>query len=130
MTSGRGFVMIAVLVTLVLVAAVALLLATQGTGEADRAGRGTEALQAEYVAQAAIEHALWEADRNACAAYDLPATPFGAHSYSASFSPANGSPTTVTATATLASGRDSGRSGAAVSGEWRVQIRLPRSTTG
>jgi type II secretory pathway pseudopilin PulG len=100
----RGFVLITVLVTLLLVAAIALLLTSESGGEAARAGRGREALQAQYLVQAALEHALWDADRSSCTAYGLPTTSFGAHTYTATFSPTSGSPATVTATGTLASG--------------------------
>ena len=96
-----------VLYPLVIVAAVAMLLVTESTMESDRAGRGIESLQAEYAALAAIEHAQWRAEQDDCAAYDLPTTPFGTHSYSATFGPTEGSPVLVSATATLASGIES-----------------------
>lgn len=102
--SQSGFVALAVIAGLVIVAAVAMLLVTESTMESDRAGRGIESLQAEYAALAAIEHAQWHAEQDDCAAYDLPTTPFGMHSYSATFGPTAGSPVLVSATATLASG--------------------------
>ena len=101
---ARGFVMIAVMVGLVVVAAIGLMVSMQTTLEADRAVRGIESLQADYAALAAIEHAEWTANRSACTSYDLPTTGFGMHSYTASFSPADSSPTSIEATATLASG--------------------------
>ena len=46
-----GFVLVAVTVALVLVASIALLLTTESAVEAELTGRGTEALQADYLAQ-------------------------------------------------------------------------------
>ncbi|MDH3509067.1 MAG: DNRLRE domain-containing protein, partial [Gammaproteobacteria bacterium] len=100
----RGFVALAVIAGLVIVAAIAMLLVTESTMESDRAGRGIESLQAEYAALAAIEHAEWQADQGSCENYALPTTAFGTHSYTASFSPTSGSPTTIDATATMTSG--------------------------
>ena len=56
------------MVALVLVASIALLLSTEGRMEAELTGRGTEALQADYLAQAALQHAMWQNESLACSA--------------------------------------------------------------
>lgn len=104
MSAQRGFVMLAVMVALVSIAAIALMLSAESALQAELGGRAAEALEAEYAAEAAMAHAIWQAEQSDCSAYSLPATNFGAHSYSAAYSPAGGSPTAITATATLADG--------------------------
>ena len=83
----RGFVMIAVMLALVLVAAITLMLTTESAVEAERGGRSMEALQADYLAQAALQHALWRNANNACAGdFSIPTTPLGKHQYNATIS--------------------------------------------
>ena len=106
----RGFLLITVLVTLFVVAALGLLVMTEGGADADRTARATEALQADYAVLAALEHAAWKADQGSCSSYALPATSFGNHNYSASYSATAGSPINITATATLATGTTRTRS--------------------
>ena len=82
-----GAVLIVVLVGLLVVASISLLLTTQGAVEADRTGRTTESLEADYVAQAALQHALWQNEALTCGGeFSLPSTALGAHSYLASAS--------------------------------------------
>ncbi|MBT8131084.1 MAG: DNRLRE domain-containing protein [Gammaproteobacteria bacterium] len=65
----------------------------------------TESLQLDYLTEAAIGHASWQASQSECGPYnDIPATPFGRHQYSASISPKNGSPVNITATGKLENG--------------------------
>ena len=81
----RGFVMLAVAVAMALIAAIALMLTTESAMQADLTSRGAEALEADYLAQAALQHALWQNDNNACAGdFNLPSTSLGAHTYTAS----------------------------------------------
>ena len=73
------------MVALVLTAAVALMLTTESAVEAELTGRSTEALQADHIARAALEHAIWQNDNYACAGdFNVPTTVLGAHSYAAS----------------------------------------------
>ena len=58
----RGFVMLAVTVAMVLIAAIALMLTTESVMEGDLTIRAAEALEADYLAQAALQHALWQND--------------------------------------------------------------------
>ena len=81
----RGFVMLTVVVGIVLIAAIAMMLATENAMQADLTTRATEALEADYVAQAALQHAVWQNHNNACGGdVNVPSTPLGAHTYSAS----------------------------------------------
>ncbi len=99
-----GFVLLPVVLTLALVAALAFLMGREAAVGVDQAAREGEDTMARFVAEAALSHALWVANDSACIGYTLPTTAFGAHAYGASFNPSNGSPVTVAATATLASG--------------------------
>ena len=100
----RGFLLLPVVLLLVLVAALAFMLNRSAPEAAKNAGGEREATLARTVAEAGLQHALWRANRNACTAYDLPATPFGTASYQATFTPNSGSPVDVVATGTTASG--------------------------
>ncbi|MEE8130595.1 MAG: DNRLRE domain-containing protein, partial [Vicinamibacterales bacterium] len=81
----RGFVMLTVVVGIVLIAAITMMLATENAMQADLTIRATEALEADYVAQAALQHALWQNHNNACGGdVNVPSTPLGAHTYTAS----------------------------------------------
>ena len=66
MIRERGFVLIAVVAALVLVASIALMLGTEGAVEAELTGRSTEALEVDYLAQAALQHALWQTNELSC----------------------------------------------------------------
>lgn len=100
----EGFVLAAVLVVLLVVAAGALLLVEGGATDNALAERTREGLEADYAAQSALQHALAVANASSCGGYSLPAGTLGASSYSATYSPASGSPVTVTASATTAAG--------------------------
>lgn len=97
-----GFVILTVTVAMVLIAAIALMLTTESVMEADLTIRAAEALEADYLAQAALQHALWQNDHNACGGgFDVPSTSLGAHTYSVSVDSA------ATATSyTVNAGRD------------------------
>lgn len=99
-----GFVLVSVMFALAVVALLAFVM-NREAGQAPRlAGGGLTAVTAEYVAEAALEHAQWSANRAGCMAYDLPTAPFGAHAYQVSYTPTVGSPVAITATGTLADG--------------------------
>ena len=83
-SAQRGFLLITVLVTLFLVAALGLLLVTEGGADADRTASASEALQADYLAQAGLQHALSQNDLRTCSGnFTIPTVPLGANSYSA-----------------------------------------------
>jgi type II secretory pathway pseudopilin PulG len=79
-----GFVMFAVLIALVVVASIGMLLITESAMQVDRTGRESDAREADYLARAAMEHALWQDSALACRGnFSIGSTPFGAHSYTA-----------------------------------------------
>lgn len=102
--AGAGFVLLPVALLLVLIATLALMANRAGPQAAADAGGEREATLARFVAEGGMAHALWRANRNACADYDLPVTDFGGHSYQVSFTPDSGSPVNMVATASTASG--------------------------
>ena len=82
--SQGGFVMLAVVVAMVLVAAITLMLTTESTMEANLTSRANEALEVEYLVEAALQHAIWQNDANVCSGdFSVPSTSLGAHSYAA-----------------------------------------------
>lgn len=103
--SPAGYVLIAVILALALVATVALLL-NRVTAMDLRLGLSSASrLEARYLAEAAVEHALWLANRAGCSGYaDLRATRFGDHTYAARILPASGPWVGVTGLARLADG--------------------------
>ena len=80
----RGYLLLSVVVTLFLVAAIALLLNYDSATGANTASAELESARADYVAEAAMQHALWRSANNACGDnFNISATPFGNDSYSA-----------------------------------------------
>ncbi len=99
-----GFVLVPVILLIAMIAALALFLNRQSAMVGYDTETSTAISQAGYLAESALSHAAWQANASACAGYALPATPIGGNSYHADFSPTGGSPVTITATGTLASG--------------------------
>jgi len=100
----RGFALLPVVLALALLASIAFALSRTSVGSVGRAHASEQRDHAARVAEAGLRHSLWLANQGACSGYGISDTPFGAHSYRADFSPTAGSPVTVAATGTLASG--------------------------
>ncbi|UTW07133.1 DNRLRE domain-containing protein [Pseudomonas benzenivorans] len=101
----KGYVLLVVMVTLTLVAAIALQLSRQSGLEAAMVRGEAATTQVRYVAEAGLNHGLWRLDQLGCSADpSLGATAFGGHSYSVSVTPTSGSPVTLSASAALAGG--------------------------
>ncbi len=100
----QGFVLLPVVLAITVVAAVAFLINRESTIQLNMAASEAEMTEAQYVAEAGMNHALWAANNSACTGYALASTSFGAHTYSASFTPTAGSPVSISATGVLASG--------------------------
>ena len=80
----RGYLLVTVIITLFLVASIAVLFAHDSASSANTSNRELETARAEYVAQAGMQHALWRAQNNACMGdVTIPDTALGADSYSA-----------------------------------------------
>jgi hypothetical protein len=105
---ARGFILLAVVLALTLIAAVAFLLNRGGGMNTSMAARGLQTDSARYVAEAGLAQLAVQTRSRNCAGYtDLPATTFGAGSFSATVSPRAGSPVALASTATLADGTKS-----------------------
>jgi len=84
----RGFVLLTVVLALVLVAAVALLIGRQGALGASMAAGTAEGDEARYVAEAGLQHAIWQVQNSNCGGFtDLSPASFGLHTYSATVTP-------------------------------------------
>lgn len=100
-----GYVLLVVMVTLTLVAAIALQLSRQSGLDSTMARGEAATAQLRYLAEAGLNHGLWRMENTPCsAAANLAGTAFGAHSYSVSVTPASGSPVTLSATGVRADG--------------------------
>ncbi len=101
----RGFVLLPVVATLLLVGVTALLLNLQAAAGLDRVAADAEGRGAEHVLEAALVHGAWALQaQGSCNGYGTLAGALGADRYSVAAAPVSGSPVTLTATATLASG--------------------------
>jgi hypothetical protein len=104
----RGFILVAVMFAITLVAALAFLLGRGGPMALELAAGESQDRLAARVAGAGMQHALWRADHAGCTGYALASTPFAGHSYSATYSASSGSPVDISVTATLADGASHG----------------------
>ena len=102
----QGFLLVTVVVILAILASIAMLLSTSASMDNAVLSQHAEGAELDYVTEAGMAHAKWQLAQNtSCTNYtSLPATPFGSHSYSASFTPTSGSPISVAAQATLVNG--------------------------
>ncbi len=106
-----GYILLPVVLTLAVVAAVAFLLTQQGAFNAGSVIREQQKNTALYAAEAGLNHAKWKLDRLNCSGYtDIANASLGAHSYSASITDsggttlAAGSPANISVTGTHANG--------------------------
>ena len=80
-----GFALFPVAVALIVVASVVLLINYQGATGVNRVASDIEASQAQYIVQAGMQHALWQARNSNCAGdFTIPNTTIGSDSYIAS----------------------------------------------
>ncbi|MDH5631903.1 MAG: DNRLRE domain-containing protein [Gammaproteobacteria bacterium] len=100
----QGYVLITVVVTLFLLASIGMLLGQQSAMGLNNVSLQGQKLQARYIAEAGMQHAHWQSNSAGCTAYALPQTSFAGGSYSAVFTPDNGSPVNMLVKAQTASG--------------------------
>ena len=92
-----GYILLPVIVVITLVAAIALLMNTESALESNTAVSEVDAQQAQYVAEAGLNHALWLTQRQGCGPYtDLDDEPLGSDSYDSKLTTDLGSTTAVT----------------------------------
>jgi len=81
----QGYVLFMVVVMLFVLATIAFLVSYESSFQSNQRVIELEATRADYVAKAALQHALWQNSNNACVgAFSIPATALGADSYTAS----------------------------------------------
>ncbi len=89
-TRQRGYLLVTVVVMLSLLATVALLLSYDSANNANASNAEFDALRAEYVGAAGLQHALWKVANNACVGdLDVPTTTLGSDTYDARISDAS-----------------------------------------
>jgi len=106
-----AFILLPVVLTLAILAAVAYLLSRESAINAGNVNREQQQDTALYVAQAGYNHAIWYLDRQNCTGYsDIPTHNLGKQSYLAAFTDTNGtaltagSPANIKVVGTLANG--------------------------
>lgn len=103
--ANRGFILIPVILTLTLLAAIAFMMSRQGAINAGGVVREHQPEIARYVAEAGLNHALWQANASSCTGYtDLTGVPLGQHSYTTTITPTTGSPVAIKAVGTHTQG--------------------------
>lgn len=102
----RGFILLPVVLTLTILASIAFMLSRQSAINTGGVVREMQSETARYIAQAGLNHALWQANKTGtCTGYsNLTDIPLGAHSYSTTIIPTSGSPVAISATANHAQG--------------------------
>ncbi|MCP4334722.1 MAG: DNRLRE domain-containing protein [Gammaproteobacteria bacterium] len=92
-----GYILLPVIVVITLVAAIALLMTTESALESNTAGSELDAQQAQYVAEAGLNHALWLSQQQGCGPYsNLTDEPLNNDKYSSNLTTDLGSTNAVT----------------------------------
>lgn len=108
---NKGFILLPVVLTLAILAAIAYLLSRESAINVGNVNREQQQDIALYAAQAGYHHVRWQLNQQNCTGYtDIPATTFGNQSYLATITDETGttltagSPVNIQVTSTLASG--------------------------
>jgi hypothetical protein len=98
-TTQSGYILLPVVLLITLVAVAAFLLNNETLLDADVTAAVAESAQADYVAQAGLQHALQQTRQSGCGPFgDLAGEPLGAHSYTTTLTSGLGSTTSYTIT--------------------------------
>ena len=101
----QAYILVTVIITLFILASITVLLNRESSMAVNMTASESRVTKARYVAEAGINHALWQANNANCTGYPSSVTnSFGSNSYTISVSPTSGSPVSVSAEGTLASG--------------------------
>lgn len=101
----NGFILLPVVLTITLIAAIAFLMNREGVMNVNQVGGEMQTTQASLAAKAGMNHMLWQATNANCTGYaNLAAANFGTNSYSATITPTSNSPVSIKATGTDAQG--------------------------
>jgi hypothetical protein len=118
-----GFLLLPVAFMLAVIALAAFWLNQQGALNVDMLAGETETAEAQFAAEAGLNHAIWQANQANCENYqNVPDTQFGYDRYQADVTPTSGSPITIAATGTSARG--------AVRTLTRTPVQVYEPTTG
>ncbi|MDH3629517.1 MAG: DNRLRE domain-containing protein [Gammaproteobacteria bacterium] len=94
-----GYILLPVIVVITVVAAIALLMNTESALESNTAGSELDAQQAQYVAEAGLNHALWLAQQQGCGPYsNLTDEPLDNDKYTSNLTTDLGSTTSYSST--------------------------------
>lgn len=97
--------LITVIVTLFIIASLSQLLNRESSMQVSMSASETHLTEARYVAEAGMQHALWQSNHAGCTGYPSSVTNnFGTNNYTVSVSPSSGSPVSISSTSTLATG--------------------------
>ncbi|MFK7794527.1 MAG: LamG-like jellyroll fold domain-containing protein [Gammaproteobacteria bacterium] len=99
-----GMALLPVAIMIAVVGSIALLINSQSAMNISQLSSQNESINAEYIAQAGLQHAVSMANSVGCTGYALSTTTFGDNSYQATFTPSEDSPVSITATGTLGNG--------------------------
>ncbi|MCU7935398.1 MAG: DNRLRE domain-containing protein [Candidatus Thiodiazotropha sp. (ex Dulcina madagascariensis)] len=90
----QGYIMLPVMITVALVATIAFMMSHESNVNIKTLNNDLEAKQAEYVAQAGLNHALWQTGQQGCGPYtDLTSQPLAGNSYTTTLTTDLGSTT-------------------------------------
>ncbi len=93
-STQSGYIMLPVMVTVVLVATIAFMMNHEGSMGARTVSNALQAEQARYVAEAGLQHALWQTEQQGCGPYtNLTNQALGSDSYTTNLTSGLGSTT-------------------------------------
>ena len=124
----NGYILLTVVFTLIILATLSFLLSQESAFNTGTANREQQMQSAQYVAEAGLQHAIWQLNQANCTGYtDLTSINFNDHQYTVSITDTSGNPTTsgspviLVSTATLTNG--------ATKTITRSEIKLYETTT-
>ena len=124
----NGYILLTVVFTLIILATLSFLLSQESAFNTGTANREQQMQSAQYVAEAGLQHAIWQLNQANCTGYtDLTNINFNDHQYKVSITDTSGNPTTsgspviLVSTATLTNG--------ATKTITRSEIKLYETTT-
>ncbi len=104
-TVQNGYILLPVILALTILAVLSYQLTTESALNVGSAVRNQEMQTAKYVAEAGLQHAIWQLNQANCSGYsDFTNGSLGEYQYNTSITPKNGSPVTIIATGTDANG--------------------------
>lgn len=101
----QAYILVTVIITLFILASITVLLNRESSMAVNMTASESRTTKARYIAEAGLQYALWQANNANCTGYSSSVVSnFGSDSYTVSVSPTSGSPVSITASGTLATG--------------------------